>query len=159
MGREENRTEQREEEQEEQAEQQAGKAGSSSRLGKEAKIGVTVILLLLIVFGVVVVVRLTRSNPDGQPLASAGRPHADQDRPGDSADERRAVQGFQVEAPGAAAAGRRSCRRRRPPSCRRRPSTAISTSGRLAQQQDRLATCPTRSAGHRRLERAAADLA
>ena len=82
MGREENRTQQREQEQEEQLQQQEERSGSSSRLGKEAKIGVTAILLLLIVFGVVLVVRLTRSSADGQPIASAATQQADNDRPG-----------------------------------------------------------------------------
>ena len=49
------------------------KPGGSSRLGKEAKIGVTVIALLLIVFGVVVVVRLRGSNADDKPAVAADR--------------------------------------------------------------------------------------
>ena len=61
MGRDDKRTEGRKEEQEEKIEQQEVKAGGSSRLGKEAKIGVTAILLLLVIFGIVLAVRLTRS--------------------------------------------------------------------------------------------------
>ena len=67
MGQEENRMQQREETRKEQPEEKAGK---SSRLGREAKIGVTVILVLLVVFGVVLAMRLTRSGSDEQ-IASA----------------------------------------------------------------------------------------
>ena len=56
------------------------KPGGSSRLGKEAKIGVTVIALLLIVFGVVVAVRLTRIELGRQAGAAADR----EERPGES---------------------------------------------------------------------------
>ncbi len=101
MGREENRTQQREEKQEEQVEQQEGKTATSSRLGKEAKIGVTAILLLLIIFGAVVVVRLTRSSPDGQSLASAAPQHADKDGPGDSATDDALFKGFRSRQPSA----------------------------------------------------------
>ena len=59
MSKEENRDGDREE-----------KAAGSSRLGKEAKIGVTVIAVLLLVLGVVATVRLTRSSSDDK-LASA----------------------------------------------------------------------------------------
>ena len=104
MGREENRTQQREEKQEEQVEQQEGKTATSSRLGKEAKIGVTAILLLLIIFGAVVVVRLTRSSPDGQSLASAAPQNADKDGPGDSATDDALFKGFRSGQPSGASA-------------------------------------------------------
>ena len=57
------------------------KPGGSSRLGKEAKIGVTVIALLLIVFGVVVAVRLRGSERGRQtgcqrPTEEGGREKA-----------------------------------------------------------------------------------
>jgi nucleoid-associated protein YgaU len=77
MGQEENRTPQREEPRKEPPQEKAGK---SSRLGKEAKIGVTVILLLLVVFGVVLVMRLGRSGPDEQ-IASAVEPDAGKHQP------------------------------------------------------------------------------
>jgi nucleoid-associated protein YgaU len=74
MAREENRTEDHHQEQHDEP------APAASHLGKEAKIGVTVILLLLVVFGVVLVMRLTRSNPDGQQLASAAPAQIDKGR-------------------------------------------------------------------------------
>jgi nucleoid-associated protein YgaU len=49
------------------------KPGGSSRLGKEAKIGVTVIAVLLIVFGAVVAVRLSGSSSDGNLAAAPDR--------------------------------------------------------------------------------------
>ena len=57
------------------------KPGGSSRLGKEAKIGVTVIALLLIVFGVVVAVRLRGSNSDDKPAVATDR-EGDRERAG-----------------------------------------------------------------------------
>jgi nucleoid-associated protein YgaU len=49
------------------------KPARTSRLGKEAKIGVTVIILLAIVLGVVVVMRLRGPSPDDKAIAAADR--------------------------------------------------------------------------------------
>jgi len=54
-------------------EQPASSKGKSSRLGKEAKIGAAVILLLSAVFVAVVIVRLVQSRSGGAPAAAAGR--------------------------------------------------------------------------------------
>lgn len=57
------------------------KTKGSSRLGKEAKIGVTVIAVLLIVFGVVVAMRVKGSSTNDQ-LASTSDREGDKDDPG-----------------------------------------------------------------------------
>ena len=54
------------------------KGGGSSRLGKEAKIGVTVIAVLLLVFGGAVAVRLTGSSADDTLAVAAERDGAKQ---------------------------------------------------------------------------------
>ncbi len=54
-------------------EKKDAKAAPSARLGREAKIGVAVILLLLLVFVGVVVRRLTRSNPVETPAIADNR--------------------------------------------------------------------------------------
>jgi nucleoid-associated protein YgaU len=64
-----NRGEQREEKNRD--EQRKQKADKPSRLGKEAKIGVAVILLLLGTFAAVVVVRMSKGDSDDKQLASA----------------------------------------------------------------------------------------
>jgi nucleoid-associated protein YgaU len=64
-----NRADQREEKNRE--EQRKEKADKPSRLGKEAKIGVTVILLLLGAFAAVVAVKMTKGDTDEKQLAVA----------------------------------------------------------------------------------------
>ena len=73
------------------------KPGGSSRLGKEAKIGVTVIALLLIVFGVVVAVRLRGSSSDDKPAVATDREDG-RERAGHEGKTEATVQGESVEA-------------------------------------------------------------
>jgi nucleoid-associated protein YgaU len=82
------RAENRDENRKEKDESRKGKPEKSSRLGKEAKIGATVILLLLVTLAVVVVARLRGSGSDDKdPASIAGKdgerhkPHGAQDDP------------------------------------------------------------------------------
>ncbi|MCD4728383.1 MAG: LysM peptidoglycan-binding domain-containing protein [Pirellulales bacterium] len=63
------------------------KTGGSVRMGKEAKVGVTVILALLLVFAAVVAVRLTGSSSDGV-LAAADQNPGEAKRPDEDRDEK-----------------------------------------------------------------------
>ncbi|MBU4270359.1 MAG: LysM peptidoglycan-binding domain-containing protein [Planctomycetes bacterium] len=64
------------------------KTGESVRLGKEAKVGVTVILALLLVFAAVVAVRLTGSSSDGGLAAAADQNPGKAKRPDEDRDEK-----------------------------------------------------------------------
>ena len=64
------------------------KTGESVRLGKEAKVGVTVILALLLVFAAVVAVRFTGSSSDGGLAAAADQNPGKAKRPDEDRDEK-----------------------------------------------------------------------
>ena len=65
-----------------------GKTGESARLGKEAKIGLTVILSLLLVFAAVVAVRLTGSSSGGGLAAAADQNPGEAQQPDEDQDEK-----------------------------------------------------------------------
>lgn len=75
MGKEEHRDEYRNDAREE-------KSGGSSRLGREAKIGVTVIAVLLVALGVAVVMRMNKPGEDDKQVAAAADRDIDKDKPG-----------------------------------------------------------------------------
>ena len=75
------------------------KTGESARLGKEAKIGVTMILVLLLVFAAVVAVRLSGSS-SGDGLAAADQNPGKAGRPDEDRDEKHFSKAAKPKSPG-----------------------------------------------------------